>query len=125
MASNFSPWSILGGGIGGAFQYAGGKAQADAQKEATQVQNQFNEKSLAAAQEQLQWQRAQYGNYLQRMQPYNQQGMAAGTTLSNLLARSPYAAFGNGARNAAPIYSQSQPGAIVPPAPALQKSVQT
>jgi hypothetical protein len=100
---------IISAGIGGGMQYAGGKAQADATKQASQLQNQFNEKALAAAQEQLKWQREQYGNYLQRMQPYNQLGLNAGSTLSNLLARSPYTRMAN--QGPLPVYSQQAPQA--------------
>lgn len=95
MADSFNPLSLISAPISGAFQYAGGKAQADAEKEASQLQNQFNEKALAAAQEQQQWQRGQYANYLSRLEPYNQMGLQSGTTLTGLLGRSPYAQYAN------------------------------
>lgn len=91
----FNPLSLISAPIQGAFQYAGGKAQADATKQASQLQEQFNEKALAAAQEQQQWQRGQYANYLTRLEPYNQMGMQSGTTLTSLLGRSPYAQYAN------------------------------
>ena len=99
MASNFNPLSLIAAPITGAFQYAGGKAQADAEKQASQTQNAFNEKALAAAQATQDWQKQQYNNYLTQqrpaylaqLQPFQQAGVQAGQTLSSLLARSPYA----------------------------------
>ena len=100
MASNFSPWSLAAAPISGAFQYAGGKAQAGAEKEAAQLQHQTAEEALADARKLRDWQQQQYSNYLgqqqafvNRMQPYNQMGMQAGQTLGGLLARSPYAGY--------------------------------
>ena len=78
---------IVGAAIGGGFNYAGGKAQADAMKEASQLQNDYNTKALADAEAQRAWQRQQYNDYLTRTEPYRQYGEQAGNSLSQLLAR--------------------------------------
>jgi hypothetical protein len=75
----FSSPSVVASGIQGAFQYAGGKAQANAAEEAVQAQR-----------EQQAWQRQQYANYLIRMAPYQAAGNQAQTALSSVLAKGPY-----------------------------------
>lgn len=127
---------LIIGGASAAASVAAAKMNSGAVSDASQTQNQYNDKALAAAQEQLKWQRQQYGNYLQqqqayqgRLQPYAQMGQGAGTTLTNLLARSPYAASGNGQGNAAPITPQLSPMpmplGVNPLAAGVQKQVMT
>ena len=81
--------SVIGAGIGAGFNYAGGKAQADAMKQASQLQNDYNTKALADAEAQRTWQRQQYQDYLARTQPYREMGNSAGASLTAMLARGP------------------------------------
>jgi len=46
MASNFNPLNLIGSGIGGAFQYAGAKKQADAATHAADLQSQAAQAAL-------------------------------------------------------------------------------
>ncbi len=80
---------IAGAAIGGGFNFAGGKAEADAMKQASQLQNEYNTKALADAEAQRAWQRQQYNDYLTRTEPFRQAGSTASTQLSQLLARGP------------------------------------
>ncbi len=88
-SSDFNPLSLITAPISGAFNYAGGKAQADATKQAAQLQNDYNTKALADAEAQRAWQRQQYNDYLTRTEPYREYGEQAGNSLSQMLARGP------------------------------------
>lgn len=76
--------AIIGGAIGGLGSIMGGKAQADAAKEAARLQSQ-------SAREALDFTKGQYGDLQTRLKPYIESGQTANQTMAALLARSPYA----------------------------------
>jgi len=100
MASIFTNPNVISAGIGGGFQYAGGKQQANANQQAAQLQYKATEEALADARAQRAWQQQQYQNYQnqfsayqQRMQPFLDTATQQNRMLGQLLARSPYAQY--------------------------------
>ena len=73
---------IISAGIGGGLNFAGGKAQADAERYAAQQQAQ-------TAQQAINEKAMEYQGLLTRLAPFQQAGAGAATTLSQRLAR-PY-----------------------------------
>lgn len=82
-----SPLSLIASPIAGAFQYAGGKAQAKSEKYAADLQFKSTEEALADARQQRQYQQGQYANYLTRLQPYQAVGANAAARLDQTAAR--------------------------------------
>ena len=84
------PAMLIGSAISGGTALAGSALNASATKDAAQLQNEYNMKALADAEKQRAWQQQQYGDYLSRLQPFNQAGQQAAMTLQQRLARGPY-----------------------------------
>ncbi len=84
----FTMTAIGAGATAGAGIY-GAHEQAGATEDAAKIQNDYNMKALADAQQQREWQRQQYADYLTRTQPFRDAGAQAGTSLSAILARGP------------------------------------
>ena len=80
-----SPLDLIGGGIGGVFNYLGAKKQADAIKQASAQQAQ-------STQQALDFTKQQYADVTGRLKPYVDSGATANQTAMQLLQRSPYAA---------------------------------
>jgi len=83
---------VIGGYLSGHEQSKGVTAaagtQATAATQAQQIQADTAAKALAAQQEQQQYSRSQYADYLTRMQPYTATGQQAITRLSDVLGPS-------------------------------------
>jgi hypothetical protein len=80
-----SPIDLIGGGIGGVFNYLGAKKQADAIKEASAQQAQ-------STQQALDFTKQQYADVSGRLKPYVDAGSTATQAASKLLGASPYLA---------------------------------
>jgi hypothetical protein len=91
----------------------GAHKQSEATEDAAKVQKDYNDKALAAAEEQRNYERQQYADRLNRLAPYRNLGVASTATLSNLLARSPYTRMANQGQARVPSYAQSLPGQYV------------
>ena len=91
----FSPANIIPSAVQGIASIYGNKQLADANSEAAQLQYKSTEEALADARAQRAYEQSQYANYLGRLQPYLSLGTNAGSTLQNLLARSPYTKLAN------------------------------
>lgn len=79
--------SLLPSVIGAGTNLAGTLIQSNANKDAQNIQNQYADKALAAAQEQQTYNRGQFGSYLSRLQPYANVGPQALARLGDTLSR--------------------------------------
>lgn len=91
----FSPASLVTPIVSGIASIYGANQQANANSEAAQLQHQSTEEALKDARDQRAYQQQQYADYLGRLAPYRNMGLTAGSTLQNLLARSPYTRMAN------------------------------
>jgi hypothetical protein len=115
----FSPTNIIPAGVQTVASIFGAKSQADASREAAELQYKATQEALADAREQRKYEQAQYANYLGRLQPYLSLGTNSASTLQNLLGRSPYTKLAN--NGPVPQYSQSpRPTPAVAPPPMAQ-----
>ncbi len=78
------PLSIAGAGIGGAFNYAGAKKQADAIKSASELQANSTKQALDFTKQ-------QYADLQGRLAPYVASGKNANGIMNGLVTASPYA----------------------------------
>lgn len=119
----FSPAAIIPSAIQGVASIFGANQQANANSEAAQLQYKSTEEALADARAQRAYEQQQYANYLGRLQPYLSLGTSAGSTLQNLLARSPYTKLAN--NGPLPQYSTApamRPQPTAPQGPGTQAS---
>lgn len=91
----FSPASLITPIVSGIASIYGANQQANANSEAAQLQHQSTEEALKDARDQRAYQQQQYSDYIGRLAPYRNMGLTAGSTLQNLLARSPYTRMAN------------------------------
>jgi len=101
--------TVIGNGIGGAFSYAGGKANALANEDASKLQFKATEEALADARAQRAWQQQQYTNTLQRLAPYSAAGNESLSIAQALLRSNPYAKGASAFPVQMPTYSQASP----------------
>lgn len=80
-----SPLDIVGGGIGGVFNYLGAKKQANAIKDAASTQAQ-------STREALDFTKGAYNDLQGRLSPYRSAGTTATNAMTALLGTSPYLA---------------------------------
>ncbi len=118
----FSPTNIIPSAIQGIASIFGANQQANASSEAAQLQYKSTEEALADARKQREYEQQQYANYLGRLQPYLGLGTSAGSTLQNLLARSPYAKLAN--NGPLPQYSTAPLPTTVTPMPPVPQGTQ-
>ncbi len=76
---------LIGTGLSTAGNIIGAKITANANSDAARIQQEYNDKALAAAKEEQDYKRAQFGNYLNRLQPYANGAQPALTRVADLL----------------------------------------
>lgn len=76
---------LVGGGIGGVFNYLGAKKQASAMEDAAKLQAEGTQKALDFTKQ-------AYGDTTARLKPYNDAGASASGFAAKLLGASPYVA---------------------------------